>query len=159
MRPQEPTITIYEKLLRIYSSDNCDPNQYVILFEGQERIITRLADESSAMLWVRVCKKVDDMRLAIYSGSLSGRQYAFAHIYAGVMPNEVDRIERMREWIEFRLWNLSNPIINSDHKARVHALCTLADIYGLNAIKVVQSSVVKTALSGQFYLPDKGRNV
>lgn len=147
MGTRKPVMTDYRLWLHVYAGDDIDPKRYWIWFEGRERIVARNRGENPQQLWQRVLREVVDMRLAIRRGCWQGREYAFAHIYAGVQPNDADERERTREWCIARLWQEADPQLGGDdHDARVQALCTLADIFGLDAPRQrrVDATIVST---------------
>jgi hypothetical protein len=128
---RKPTTSDIKRLLRIYAGDDLNPDTYTVWFEGRDMRVTRKEGESSAELWSRVCGTVEHMRQVVHRGCLRGRVSAFAHVYAGITPTEADERERMREWIVWSLWQLTDPRQNNDHIERVQALCLLADLFGI----------------------------
>lgn len=130
MEVRKPTIRDAKRSLKIYAGADHDPAFYIVWFEGRAMRIKREQSESAAVLWSRVSDIVDHMRQVVRRGNLIGNASAFAHVYAGVMPTEADERERMKEWIVWSLWELTDPQKNDDHVARVEAYCLLAKIYG-----------------------------
>jgi hypothetical protein len=142
MEVRKPTTSDAKRLLHIYAADSLDPSSYVVWFEGRDMRVKRQGGESAADLWLRVCSTVEHMRQVVRRGTLQGREFAFAHVYAGVTPTEADERERWREWIVWSLWQqVDDRKKNSDHMARVQALCLLAEIHGFLPATHVQTEL------------------
>ena len=131
MEVRKPTTSDARRLLHIYASDSLDPSSYVVWFEGRDMHVKRQRGESAADLWSRVCDTAQHMRQVVRRGRLQEREFAFAHVYAGVVPTKADERERWREWIVWSLWQQADDRKeNDDHMARVRAYILLAELLG-----------------------------
>lgn len=142
MEVRIPTTSDAKRLLHIYAGDSLDPSNYVVWFEGRDMRVKRQCGESAADLWSRVCSTVEHMRQVVRRGTLQGREFAFAHVYAGVAPTEADERERWREWIVWSLWQQADGRKdNDDHMARVQAYTLLSELLGFIPATTTQIEV------------------
>lgn len=143
-----------KELLEIhYDTEATEPaTRFVIWFEGLNTVIVANDGELSDALWERVLEQVRNMRHSfrdadhrdphhLVSGYHRGNPWRTAHIYCGIEPTQEQVAAHMKQWIEWMLWQISNPWRNDNGDERVAALCALADLYGFTEPQKVRAEL------------------
>jgi hypothetical protein len=125
------TQTDHGKSLHVVFDDKrtTPPENYTICLVGMNRHVVAQPWESPAAVWQRVLGTVAVMRATL---PLSSPQFYFATIFADVTPTDQLMQSVTRDRISARLYELTDPKRNKSADARVKALATLAELYGLH---------------------------